>query len=270
VIEPRLSTIIRARDEDAAIGRCLELIARQRTGDRGVEVIVVDSGSRDGTIEIARSHGAHVLTIAREEFSFGRALNAGAAAARGELLVALSAHAFPLDDRWLERLAEALADPRVACASGDRYGPDGGPVTGRVEQEISLASAYPRWGYSNAGGAFRASLWRQRPFREDLPGCEDLEWSRYWLERGYRCVIDSALVVEHDHTHDSLPEIYRRARREAEGLAMFADGGAPERGLIAEWWSDTRFYSSPLRARLSHRRAARLLGERTGRRRARR
>jgi rhamnosyltransferase len=269
VIEYPPSVIIRARDEAGAIGRCLELIARQRTGDRGVEVIVVDSGSRDGTIEIAHSHGARVLTIAREDFSFGRALNLGAAAAHGELLVALSAHAFPLDDRWLARLAEALADPRVACVSGDRYGPDGAPLTGRVEQETSLARAHPGWGYSNAGGAFRASLWRERPFREDLPGCEDLEWSRYWLERGYRCIIDSALAVEHDHTHDSLPEIYRRARREAEGLAMFADGAGLERGLLAEWWSDTRFYSSPLRARLSHRRAARLLGERAGQRHAR-
>ena len=92
----------------------------------------------------------------------------------------------------------------------------------------------------------------------------------FWLERGYRCVVDPSLVVDHDHTHDSLPSIYRRARREAEGLARFADGAAdPEGGLVGEWWSDRSFYSSALRARLSHRRAARLLGERAGRRRAR-
>ncbi len=266
-----LSVIVRARDEEASIGRCLELLGRQRTGPRAVEVIVVDSGSRDRTAAIARAAGARVMTIAPAEFSFGRALNVGAADARGELLVALSADAFARDETWLERLSEPFADPRVACASGDRYGPDGAPLRERVEQDIVLARAHPGWGYSNGAGAFRAELWRERPFREDLPGCEDLEWSRHWLERDRRCVVDPALVVDHDHTHDSLPAIYRRARREAEGLATFADGAAgPERGLLSEWWSDRRFYRSPLRARLSHRRAARLLGEHAGRRRARR
>ena len=264
--QPDISVIIRARDEGASIGRCLELVAGQRAA---AELIVVDSGSRDRTVEIARQHGARVLTIAPDEFTFGRALNRGAAAARGDLLVALSAHAFADDDGWLARLAKPFADPRVACACGDRYAPGGEPLRERIVQDIELARAHPGWGYSNGAGAFRAGLWRQRPFREDLPGCEDREWAWFWLERDRRCVIDPALVIDHDHTHDSLPAIYRRARREAEGLARFAHGAGDSPGLLAEWWTDRRFYGSPLRARLSHRRAARLLGAHAGRRRAR-
>ena len=267
--ELEISVIIRARDEAASIGRCLELVARQH-GVGTVEPIVVDSGSRDATVAIAEAAGARVLRIAPDRFSFGGALNLGAAAAGGELLVALSAHAFAVDHHWLARLVEPFDDPRIACTSGDRYGPDGQALSQRIVQDIALARAHPAWGYSNGAGAFRASLWRQRGFREDLPACEDREWSWRWLERGYRCVVDPGLVVDHDHTHDSLPAIYRRARREAEGLARFADGAAQtERGLLDEWWSDRRFYRTSLRARLSHRRAARLLGERAGRRRAR-
>jgi rhamnosyltransferase len=269
VSDPWISVIVRARDEAAGIGRSLELLAQQDTGGRAVEAIVVDSGSVDRTVEIAREHGARILSVARDEFSFGGALNLGAANARGELLVALSAHAFPLDGGWLARLGRPFSEPLVACACGDRYGPDGTPLSGRVEQDIALARAHPRWGYSNGAGAFRASLWRRRPFRGDLPGCEDRDWALYWLQRGYRCVVDPGLVVEHDHTHDSLTAIYRRARREAEGLATFLDGDAGGDGLIREWWSDRTFYSSSLRARLSHRRAVRLLGEHAGRRRAR-
>ena len=52
------------------------------------------------------------------------------------------------------------------------------------------------WGFANGAGAFRAELWRERPFREDLPGCEDKEWALHWLDRGYGCLIDPALAVD--------------------------------------------------------------------------
>jgi rhamnosyltransferase len=263
--------IVRTRDEAGAIGRCLELLAAQEgLAGGGLEVIVVDSGSRDATVSIARgSELAKVLEIPPQSFTFGGALNLGAANAGGSILVALSAHAFPLDSRWLSRLVAPFADPLVACASGERFFPDGSPLSGPIRQDRGLAAAHPEWGYSNAAGAFRASLWRERPFRDDLPGCEDKEWSLHWIERGYVSVIDRALLVDHDHTHDPVASIYRRARREAEGLATFLD--LPPYGpreLAAEWWSDLRFYDSSLRARLSHRRAARLLGAYAGRRRA--
>jgi rhamnosyltransferase len=266
----QISVVVRARDEAPAIGRCLQLLASQELPDgAAAEVIVVDSGSQDGTVSIARAAGADVLSIAPETFTFGGSLNAGAARASGEIVVALSAHAFPLDDGWLARLVEPFADPSVACASGERFWPDGSSMAGPVRQDAALAAEHPEWGYSNAAGAFRLSLWRERPFRTDLPGSEDREWSLHWIRHGYVCVVDPGLLVDHDHTHDPVVSIYRRARREAEGLASFID--APPYGvgdLAGEWWSDLRFYRSPLKARLSHRRAARMLGAYAGRRRA--
>jgi rhamnosyltransferase len=274
-----VSVIIRVRDERANLERCLELLGAQR--DVGeVEVIVVDGGSRDGTPGAARARGARVLlTDPGAPFSFGGALNLGAGQASHEVLVSLSAHAFARDAGWLARLAAALdSDPVVACACGDAYGPDGRPLPGPIDQDAALARRRPEWGYANAAGAFRAQLWRRRPFRADLPGCEDKEWALHWLGDGYTCRVDPALMVDHDHTHDSLRAVYGRARREAQAYAMFlGDGGgdgdgsgpgaADLRGLGREWWSDTRWYDSPLRARLSHRRAARLLGAYRGHRR---
>jgi rhamnosyltransferase len=261
-----VSVIVRTRDEAAGVGRCLELVRSQQMDGATVELIVVDSGSRDETVEIARKYGATVLTTEPEPFSFGGALNAGAASAHGSVLVALSAHAFPLDSGWLSRLVAPFSDPAVACVSADRYLPDGTPLRGAVRQDLALLRSEPEWGYSNAAGAFRASLWRERPFRVDLPGAEDREWSLHWIQQGYVCVVDPALLVDHDHTHDPVPAIYRRARREAEGFAMFlAQPPYGIRELAGEWWSDRRFYSSRLRARLSHRRAARLVGTYVGR-----
>lgn len=264
---PDLSVIIRARDEEARLPRCLERLEAQRLDGLTREVIVVDGGSRDATASIASRHGARVISRPADSFTFGGALNLGCANARGRFLVALSADAAPRDDEWLARLLARLADARVACTSGDRYAPSGDPLTGPIQQDVTLARQHPEWGYSNAAGAFRAELWRAHPFRADLTGCEDKEWALHWLERGYVCVIDPGLIVEHDHTHDPLPSIYARARREWQGLAAFV--ALPPYGprqLLADWWSDGRWYSSPLRARLSHRRAARLLGSYAGRR----
>ncbi|MBV9839678.1 MAG: glycosyltransferase [Solirubrobacterales bacterium] len=262
-----VSVIIRVRDEATTIVSCLELLHAQQPGERALEVIVVDCGSRDGTGELAAAHGARVLELAPGRFSFGRALNLGAANAAGELLVALSGHALPPDEGWIARLLEPFGDRRVACASGDRYDPEGAILTERVVQDAALARRRPEWGYSNAAGAFRASLWRRRPFRDDLPGCEDKEWAWYWLRRGYLCVIDPSLATRHDHTHDPLTAIFRRARREAAAYGSFlelAPYGARE--LARDWWCDLRWYRSAARARLSPRRAARLLGAYAGRR----
>jgi glycosyltransferase involved in cell wall biosynthesis len=266
-MQGQVSVVVRARDEAGRIGRCLELVGAQRLDGPPAQLIVVDNGSHDATAEIARKYRAEVVSIPRDSFSFGRALNLGAACGSGAILVALSADAFLTDPGWLTRALSCFSDPQVACASGDGYDPGGLPLDRAVTQDLSLAQTHPEWGYSNGAGAFRAELWRQRPFREDLPGCEDKEWAWHWLGQGYRCVIDPQLSPEHDHTHDSLLRIYRRARRESEGLASFQRADAHP--LLAEWWSDTRYYSSPLRARLSHRRAARLLGAHAGRRRAR-
>jgi glycosyltransferase involved in cell wall biosynthesis len=271
-VDTEITVIIRARDEAGSIGRCLELVRAQEGLEPGaVEVIVVDSGSRDDTGAIAARLGARVVSIPSRAFTFGGALNlgAGVAAASSRLFVSLSAHAFPMDVLWLSRLAAAFEDSSVACACGERFAPDGSALAGPVRFDASAASAHPFWGYSNAAGALRASLWRARPFRADLPACEDREWALHWVRQGHVCVLDPAFLVDHDHTHDPVISIYRRARRESAGFAAFLD--LPPYGFLdvaREWWTDLRFYDSPARARLSHRRAARLLGAYAGRRRA--
>ena len=264
-----VSVIVRAKDEAASIGRLLDLLQAQERNGATLEVIVVDSGSTDGTPDIARERGARVIEIPAGSFTFGGALNTGCGEARGEVLVALSAHAFPRDPQWLGRLVAEFADERVACASGELYGPSGGPLTERVVQDAEEIGRRPFWGYTNAAGGFRAELWRQEPFRADMPGTEDKAWAHHWIQRGYVCVIDPGLTVDHDHSKEPLREQYVRSRREWQGYAMYL--GLPERGLAdvaKEWWTDQASYRSALRARLSHRRLARLAGMYAGLRRA--
>ena len=240
----RVSVVIRAKDEAESIGRTLDLVMGQTAEP---QVIVVDSGSTDGTGDIARAKGAEVVWIPAEDFTFGGALNLGTERARAAVVVALSAHAFPRDERWLERMLDAMEDETVACAVGTETGPDDERLTGRIRQDEAMARRNPSVGYSNASGAYRKSLWEQYKFRSDMPGTEDKEWAWYWLRRGYVCVLGPDLGVDHDHSKDPLVETWQRARREWIGYAMYTDVPPyPVRQAWRDFRKEARQYRHPV------------------------
>jgi rhamnosyltransferase len=263
---PLVSVVVRSKDESASIGRTLDLLAGQSIADRA-EVIVVDSGSTDGTTDIVREHGVQLIEIPAASFTFGGSLNTGTDAASAPVVVALSAHAFPRDDSWLERMLAAFDDDRVAAACGDGFDYDGAPLARPRIQDAELAARNPYWGYSNAVGGYRRELWRRHPFRPDMPGAEDKEFAWHWQQQGHVVLIDPALLVDHDHSHDPLPDVYVRARREALGFAMYLDlEPYLLRALAREWWIERGSWRSHTHARLSPLRAIQLLGKYAGRR----
>jgi rhamnosyltransferase len=259
--DPLATVLIRAKNEAAHIGEVLEIIGRQTIADR-LETIVVDSGSRDKTVAIARAAGARVIEIPAKEFTYGRALNVGSAAARAPIVIALSAHAFPRDETWAERLLQKFERPHVACACGAVYDPDGLPLDHEIEQDSEMAARNHLLGYSNSAGAYRTELWRRRPFRDDMPFTEDKEWAWVWLREGWTVVLDPELEVDHDHDRDPLPATFQRTRRMWLGFKMFVEVPRyPLRDLVREWWASLDGYRNHARARLSPWRAMRLLGK---------
>src|SRR6266542_56515 len=106
------SIIIRAYNEEKHIGRLLEGIRQQTLKD--VEIILVDSGSTDGTVPVAESFGARIVHIRPDEFTFGRSLNYGIKAAQREFIVIASAHVYPVYPDWLETLLRPFQDNSLA------------------------------------------------------------------------------------------------------------------------------------------------------------
>lgn len=213
---PRVSLIVRALNEAAHIGRLLDGVAQQTVQDS--EVILVDSGSTDATVAIARQHGAHVVHIDPDDFSFGRSLNAGCGAASGNTLVIASAHVYPVYKDWLEKLIAPLDDPRIALTYGMQRGDD---TTHFSEHQI-----FRRWFpeepnpdqdhpfCNNANAAVRRALWAEMPYDEDLTGLEDIDWAKRAQARGYKIAyVPEAVII---HVHDEPPRrLFNRYRREA-------------------------------------------------------
>lgn len=107
---PALSIVIPTLNEARSIGQMLDAILRVKGS---VEVIVVDCGSRDGTVEIVRGRGVKLVTAERGR---GRQMHAGACAARGDVLWFLHADTIPPADS-AERISEALRDPQVIAGN---------------------------------------------------------------------------------------------------------------------------------------------------------
>jgi len=210
------SIVIRAFNEEKHIGRLLEGVRQQTLKD--VEIILVDSGSTDGTISAAQSFAARIVRISSSEFTFGRSLNLGIQATTRELIVIASAHVYPVYPDWIAALLNPFQNENVALT----YGKQRGPETAQFSEQQIYYQWYPDVSMprqstafcNNANAAIRKSLWQQNPYDETLTGLEDLAWGKWVKEQGY----DIAYVAEAEiiHVHTETPEgIFNRYRREA-------------------------------------------------------
>jgi D-3-phosphoglycerate dehydrogenase len=214
---PYVSIIVRAFNEEEHLGRLLEGIYFQKV-DFPIEVILVDSGSTDRTLEIAAAFPVRIVHIAPEEFSFGRSLNLGVASAQGDLCVIVSAHCYPVDQDWLTNLVAPFTDERTALV----YGRQRGDERTRYSEEQIFASWFPDESVddyqvsfcNNANSAIRRSVWKNHPYDEELPGLEDIDWARRVRRENHRISYQATAGVHHVHD-ENRQQIYRRYYREA-------------------------------------------------------
>jgi len=217
----RASIIIRTLNESEHLDDLLTLVSRQVTSDLEIETIVIDSGSTDGTVEIARAHGAILTTIAKSEFSFGRSLNRGCAIATGDVLVFISGHCVPVDTDWLQDLCQPVLSGQVAYVYGRQIGDDDSNYSERriFAKYFPDTSALPQDGFfcNNANAALSRSIWKSHPFDEDLTGLEDMDLAKRLVGAGLKIGYMARATVFHHHK-ESWPHVRRRFEREAIAL----------------------------------------------------
>jgi glycosyltransferase involved in cell wall biosynthesis len=218
-----VSVVIPVKNGGPLLAEVLEAVRAQ--GD--VELIVTDSGSTDGSAELARAAGAELIEIAPEEFGHGRTRNLAAERSSGELICFLTQDAVP-EPGWLDAYREAFElDPRVGAAYGPHlpfadtspmvardlteffagFSPNGTPVLHRQGDLTFL---------SNVNACYLRECWAELRF-PDIEYSEDQAFGVTMLEAGWVKAYHPGAAVRHAHDY-GVVEFMKRFFDEYRGL----------------------------------------------------
>ncbi len=242
-----VSLLLPVKNQERDVRELMALVLAQKAAAR-LEIIAVDSGSKDGTVAVLEEFGATVLRIDPADFDHGLTRNLAAEHARGEVLIFLSGRSRPAEERWLAPLLSVLDEDPQAAGVCSRVLPksDADLLTVKDgKRELSASSLRERkviedWdtyrrltadqrrvllNFHTVGAAIRAEVFRQIGFRSVETLGEDLLWSREVVEAGWALWHEPASVVYHSHNY-SLRELFSRnlddglANREINGRAF--------------------------------------------------
>jgi len=239
--DPLATVLIPAKNGGARFWQCLEAVKAQELPG-GFEILVVDSGSSDGSDKLAEQYG-RLVRIKPEEFNHGLTRNLGMSESRGKYVALLVQDAVP-EEGWLDALVKAVEPegvagaysrqvPRPACppfikARLDRWS------AGMTEREIKSVSGEEELmslpfiervrllSFDNVSSCIKKEVWEKVPFRQRRFG-EDAAWARDVLLSGYKTVFEPASVVEHSH-HNSMWYEFKRVYLDHRNWREVAEG----------------------------------------------
>lgn len=212
-----MSILILTKNESDNIGACLNAVYSQLVSGKTIEVIIVDSGSTDGTLEIARRFSPRIEQILPGAFHHARTRNYVGSLANGHILVYLAADAVPTSKSWLAALVCNFDDSSVGAVYG-RHLPKPGSSLERQdtlnalydnERVVKDQTSRGRLGYryyhmSTVNAAIRRDVWQNNRFPEDLKVFEDLGIAKRILDSGWKIVYEPRASVYHSHSHTTV------------------------------------------------------------------
>ena len=216
--EKKVSILIRTKNEERYIGQTLSAIFSQTYKD--FEVLIVDSGSTDRTLEIAKKYPVNIHHIKPEDFTWGYSLNYGFARAKGDYVICLSAHSLPLSNDWLKIMISNFERSNVAAVMSNTLPwPDCNPFDRRgLLKKFNIEKQELREGppfvFGNTSSAIRKAVWEKVNFDESLSYCEDHDWIRKVRKMNFKVIYEPEAQVYHSH-NETLKQIYRRTYMEA-------------------------------------------------------
>jgi rhamnosyltransferase len=244
----KVSVVILTLNAGPGFEKLLEKLSTQE-GDFEREVIVIDSGSADGTVEMARRYEAKVHQIPKSEFNHGATRNLGVSLSSGEYVALIVQDAVPLDERWLAAMVEDLErDERVAGVYGRQIPrPEAGILTRVLVNSLATAGLELREqfvdspemhhkmppkkrrrlaSFDNVSSSLRRTVWEELPFEKTDFG-EDIRWGKKVVEAGYKIVYEPRSAVFHSHERGTMYNLRRYYVDQRVLLELFGLKGVP-------------------------------------------
>lgn len=244
--DPFVSIILRSYNEGWALRETLPALFAQDY--KNWELIVIDSGSIDGSVDLIReANPAHFVQIRHEDYNPARVMNHGMELVRSDFGIFLNADATPQGSDWLRPLVTGLQDPQVAAVFGRQIPrPDCQAVFAHdYERCFGVSRESTQWDhfFSMVSSGLRKDVWSRRGFLEKMQYSEDDEYTRWCRAEGYGIVYIPESVVMHSHNY-TLQQAYKRSFGEAKALAAVWNGTAAQinfpKTVLLGWTNDAR------------------------------
>ena len=228
----KITVIMRSKNSAWVIGQALTALFAQQRQD--FELLLVDSGSTDATLDIAGRFPCRVVRIEARDYFPGVVLNSAIRQTQAELLVFQNSDTVPLDPQALGRLLEPIESGR-ADATFARQLPRPEAHTWVVrDHSVSFPprGEAPTWmTYSLPFAAMRRAAWERHPFYEEAWGSEDTEWGHWARSHGLIVRYLPEVRVMHSHNY-TLRQLYGRRFIEGEADAFILPDRASLPGVV--------------------------------------
>jgi rhamnosyltransferase len=244
--DPLVSIIMRSFNEGWALRQTLPALRAQDW--RNWELIVIDSGSEDGSVELIRQAAPrHFVQIRPQDYNPARVLNHGMKLTSSQIAIFLNADATPVGSGWLRPLATALQDARTAAVFGRQIPRPGCRAVFAHDYARCFGpdrdSAQWEHFFSMVSSGLRKDIWARRGFLESMQYSEDDEYTRWCRAEAWRVAYCPSSVVVHSHNYTP-QQAYRRSFGEARALAAVWRRPAWEinwpRTVLFGWMNDVR------------------------------
>ena len=200
-MKPKISIIIRTKNEERWILKCLEQIKKQTFKE--YEIILVDNNSSDKTVEKASLAGVKKIYLI-SNFLPGKALNLGIKKSLGDYIVCLSAHCVPTNKNWLKNLIKNFElENNVAGVYGRQEPMEFSTDSDKrdlflvfgLDKKIQIKDSF----FHNANSMIKKSIWKKIKFDERISNIEDRLWGEKVIQSGHKIIYEPSASVFHHH-----------------------------------------------------------------------
>lgn len=218
-MKQNVSVVIPTKNGGSDLVRLVERLLSQRI-DWKPDILLIDSGSTDGSLEEIRQEGVRIAPVAPWDFNHGRTRNEGIRRTSGEYIFLFTQDALPIGDDFMATMLRTMIDEQAAGVYANQTPrAEASPLVERnVRQWMNVSNEkrvshwpslsdfhqldpmqqYYACVFDNVASLIRREVWQLIPFSPVAFG-EDIDWSYRAIQNGYKIVFEPNAVVAHSH-----------------------------------------------------------------------